>query len=272
MVFAVPSHAMRAVARAAAAHLYRGTPVCVSATKGIETDTLMFMSEVLAEELPARLRGRVAVLSGPSFAKELAQRLPTAVVVSARDAGVVGQVIQRFRTDYLRAYASDDVAGVECGGAIKNVIAIAAGAVDGLGLGHNTRAALITRGLAEIARLAMARGGSALTLAGLAGMGDLVLTCTGELSRNRTVGFKMARGRPLASILAGLGHVAEGITTAKSAYDLSRKLGVDMPITAEVHAVLYADKPVPQAVEDLMARELGYEFDPRAVARATLGK
>jgi glycerol-3-phosphate dehydrogenase (NAD(P)+) len=269
VVFAVPSHAMRAVARAASGHLRDGAPVCVSATKGIETDTLMFMNEVLAEELPVGVHDRLAVLSGPSFARELAQRRPTAVVVAARDAGVVSQIIQRFRTDYLRAYASDDVVGVECGGALKNVIAIAAGAVDGLGFGHNTRAALITRGLAEVAKLAMARGGSALTLAGLAGMGDLVLTCTGELSRNRTVGFEMARGRSLADVLAGLGHVAEGITTAKSAHDLSKKLGVEMPITSEVHAVLYADKPVSQAVHDLMSRELGYEFDPRTVARAT---
>jgi glycerol-3-phosphate dehydrogenase (NAD(P)+) len=268
IVFVVPSHAMRAVARAASAHVGAGVPI-VSATKGMETDTLMFMDEVLAEELPAHSRGQIAVLSGPSFAKELAMRLPTAMVVAARDADVGAQVMKRFHTAYLRTYASEDVAGVECGGALKNVIAIAAGAVDGLGFGHNTRAALITRGLAEVAKLAMARGGSALTLAGLAGMGDLVLTCTGELSRNRTVGYQMAQGLSLESVVAGLGHVAEGIKTAKSAYELAKKLGVEMPITSEVYAVLYNDKPVSQAVSDLMARELGYEFDPRAVARAT---
>jgi glycerol-3-phosphate dehydrogenase (NAD(P)+) len=178
--------------------------------------------------------------------------------------------MRRFHTPFLRTYASDDVPGVECGGALKNVIAIAAGVVDGMGFGHNTRAALITRGLAEIAHVAMARGGSALTLAGLAGMGDLVLTCTGELSRNRTVGFELGKGRTLADILAGLGHVAEGVKTARSAHDLARKLGVDMPITREVYAVLYEDKPVQKAVFDLMARELGHEFDPRAVARATM--
>lgn len=177
----------------------------------------------------------------------------------------------RFHTAYLRTYASDDVVGVQCGGALKNVIAIAAGAVDGMRFGHNTRAALITRGLAEVARLALARGGSALTLAGLAGMGDLVLTCTGELSRNRTVGYELGKGRALAEILGSLGHVAEGVNTAKSAYDLAKRLGVDMPITAEVHAVLYGGKAVKDAVRDLMARELGYEFDPRAIARATLG-
>ena len=178
--------------------------------------------------------------------------------------------MKRFHTPYLRTYASDDVPGVECGGALKNVVAIAAGVVDGMGFGHNTRAALITRGLAEIAKLAMARGGSALTLAGLAGMGDLVLTCTGELSRNRTVGYEMGKGRKLDDVLAGLGHVAEGVKTARSAYDLARKLGVDMPITAEVYAVLYEDKPVAAGgAWTSMARELGHEFDPRAVARAT---
>lgn len=272
LVFVVPSHGMRDVARAAAPYVQRaseGVPI-VSATKGIENDSLMFMDEVLCEELPAFARDRMAFLSGPSFAKELANRLPTAVVVAAHSPDVAGDVMKRFHTPYLRTYASDDVVGVECGGALKNVIAIAAGAVDGMGFGHNTRAALITRGLAEVAKLAMARGGSALTLAGLAGMGDLVLTCTGDLSRNRTVGFEMGRGRKLAEVLSGLGHVAEGVKTAKSAYDLSRKLGVDMPITHEVHAVLYDDKPVQQAVKDLMARELGYEFDPKAVARATL--
>ncbi len=175
--------------------------------------------------------------------------------------------MSRFHTPYLRLYNSDDIPGVECGGAMKNVIAIAAGAIDGLGLGHNTRAALITRGLAEIARLAIARGGSPLTLSGLAGMGDLVLTCTGDLSRNRTVGFELGKGRKLGEILANLGHVAEGVKTAKSAFDLSTKMNVDMPITREVHAVLYQDKSVKQAVKDLMARELGPEFDPGYVVR-----
>jgi glycerol-3-phosphate dehydrogenase (NAD(P)+) len=269
LVFVVPSHATRDVARAAAPHVHSGVPV-VSATKGIENESLMFMDDILAQELPAHARHNLAFLSGPSFAEELARHLPTAVVVAAHDPEVAAQVMKRFHTPYLRTYASDDVAGVECGGALKNVIAIAAGAVDGLGFGHNTRAALITRGLAEIARVAMARGGSALTLAGLAGMGDLVLTCTGELSRNRTVGFELGKGRKLVEVLAGLGHVAEGVKTAKSAYELSKKLGVDTPITSEVYAVLYEDKPVQQAVKDLMARELGYEFDPRAVARATL--
>ncbi|HLK40886.1 MAG TPA: NAD(P)H-dependent glycerol-3-phosphate dehydrogenase [Polyangiaceae bacterium] len=269
VVSVVPSHATREVMRAAAPHLGPGVPI-VGATKGIENDSLMFMDEVMEQELPAHARTQLAFLSGPSFAKELASRLPTAVVVAAHDGGVGERVQKRFHTPYLRTYASSDVVGVECGGALKNVIAIAAGAVDGLGFGHNTRAAIITRGLAEVAKLAMARGGSALTLAGLAGLGDLVLTCTGDLSRNRTVGHEMGRGRKLPEVLATLGHVAEGVKTAQSAYQLSRKLGVDMPITSEVYAVLYEDKPVQQAVKDLMSRELGYEFDPRAIARATL--
>jgi len=269
IVFVVPSHATRDVARAAAPHVHSGVPV-VSATKGIENDSLMFMDQILTSELPHHARQQLTFLSGPSFAKELAAGQPTAVVIAAHDAEVGSKVMKRFHTPYLRTYASDDVAGVECGGALKNVIAIAAGAVEGMGFGHNARAALITRGLAELARLAMARGGSALTLAGLAGLGDLVLTCTGEASRNRTVGYEMGRGRKLADVLGSLGHVAEGVRTAKSAYDLSRKLGVEMPITSAVYSVLYEDKPVHEAVRELMARELGYEFDPRAVARATL--
>jgi glycerol-3-phosphate dehydrogenase (NAD(P)+) len=269
IVFVVPSHATREVARAAAPHVRHGVPV-VSATKGIENGSLMFMDEILSMELPPHARSHLTFLSGPSFAKELAVGQPTAVVIAAHDMDVGARVMKRFHTHYLRTYASDDVAGVECGGALKNVIAIAAGAVDGMGFGHNTRAALITRGLAELARLAMARGGSALTLAGLAGLGDLVLTCTGEASRNRTVGYEMGRGRKLADVLGSLGHVAEGVRTAKSAHDLSKKLGVDMPITSAVYTVLYEDKPVQQALKELMARELGYEFDPRAVARATM--
>jgi len=266
VVFVAPSHATREVAALAGPFVPAGVPI-VSATKGIENDSLMFMDEVLASELPAAARDQLAFLSGPSFARELAAKLPTAVVVASRNADVGATVMRRFHTPFLRLYASDDVPGVECGGALKNVIAIAAGAVDGLGFGHNTRAALITRGLAEVARLAMARGGQALTLAGLAGMGDLVLTCTGELSRNRTVGYEMGRGRRLDEVLAGLGHVAEGVKTAKSAFDLSVKLGVEMPITREVYAALYEGKPAAQVVVDLMARELGPEFDAQATAQ-----
>ncbi len=265
IVFVVPSHATREVARIAGPLIAHEVPI-VSATKGIENDSLMFMDEVLRDELPGHCHPMLSFLSGPSFAKELAAHLPTAVVIACENEELCGNVMRRFHLPYLRLYASTDVPGVECGGALKNVIAIATGAIDGLGYGFNTRAALITRGLAEIARLAMARGGQPLTLAGLAGMGDLVLTCTGELSRNRTVGVELGKGRKLSDVLAGLGHVAEGVKTAKSAYDLSQKLGVEMPIMAEVYRVLYEDKPLQRAVSDLMARELGPEFEPAAIA------
>ena len=259
LVFVAPSHATREVARAAARYVREGVPI-VSATKGIENESLMFVDEILEAELPAFARSHLAFLSGPSFAKELASELPTGVVIASKNETVRLDVMHRFHTGHLRTYGSDDVAGVECGGALKNVIAIAAGAADGLGFGYNTRAMLITRGLAEIARLATARGGNPLTLAGLAGMGDLVLTCTGELSRNRRVGVEMGQGRKLPDILRDLGHVAEGVKTAKSAFELAAKMGVDMPITRETYAVLYEDKPVREALRDLMQRELGPEF------------
>jgi glycerol-3-phosphate dehydrogenase (NAD(P)+) len=267
VVFVAPSHATREVAQLAAPFISNGTPI-VSATKGIENDSLMFMDEVLREELPKHVGEHLTFLSGPSFAKELANHLPTAVVIASKSSATCEIVMRRFHSPYLRTYASEDVIGVECGGALKNVIAIAAGACDGLGFGSNTRAALITRGLAEVARLSVARGGSPLTLAGLAGMGDLVLTCTGELSRNRTVGLELGKGKKLADVLASLGHVAEGVKTTKSAYDLSQKLHVDMPITGEIYKVIYEDKPAERAVVDLMARELGPEFDMDVVRQA----
>jgi glycerol-3-phosphate dehydrogenase (NAD(P)+) len=177
--------------------------------------------------------------------------------------------MERFHASYMRTYASKDIPGVECGGAIKNVIAICAGAADGLGFGHNTRAMLITRGLSEMVRLSLARGGEAITLAGLAGMGDLVLTCTGDLSRNRTVGLELGKGRKLADILSGLGHVAEGVKTAKSAYDLQKKLGLELPIITEAYRVLYEDKPALDAVKDLMSRELTAEFESVRTIKAS---
>jgi glycerol-3-phosphate dehydrogenase (NAD(P)+) len=201
-------------------------------------------------------------LSGPSFAREVAAGLPTVVVAAARDLVLAREVQQAFWTeDRFRVYLSDDVLGVEVGGALKNVIAIAAGASDGLGFGHNARAALITRGLAEIARLAMKMGGDALTLAGLAGMGDLVLTCTGELSRNRHVGFELGKGRTLDEILGEMRQVAEGVRTAKSAHMLARREGVYMPIVEMVHAVLYENLPLRRAVSELMNRSAGHELD-----------
>ncbi len=196
--------------------------------------------------------------------------MPTAIVIAAHDAAVGAQVMRRFHTPYLRTYASDDVVGVECGGALKNVIAIAAGAVDGMGFGHNTRAALITRGLSEVAKLAMARGGSALTLAGLAGMGDLVLTCTGELSRNRTVGHEMGRGKSLDEVLATLGHVAEGVRTAKSAHESSRRSSASRCRSrARFTPGRHEQASSRRVVQTSTARELGHEFDPVAIAAAT---
>ena len=258
VVVVVPSHGLRAVMRDARPHIPESALLC-SATKGIENESLMLMSDVLLEELGHAVQPRLTYLSGPSFAKEVAARMPTTVVVAGTAERETETVQRAFATDMFRTYASSDVTGVEIGGALKNVIAIAAGVSDGLGFGHNTRAGLITRGLAEIGRLAAKKGANPLTLAGLAGMGDLVLTCTGDLSRNRTVGFELGKGRTLGDILATLGHVAEGVKTTKSTYDLGNKLGVDMPITAEVFRILYEDKPPRQAVADLMNRALSRE-------------
>jgi len=202
----------------------------------------------------------VGVISGPSFAEEVAHALPTAVTVAASDAKVAQAVAQRLRSETFRAYVSDDLTGVEIGGAVKNILAIAAGASDGLGFGHNARAALITRGLAETGRLSAALGGKRETLMGLAGLGDLVLTCTGDLSRNRRVGLALAQARPLEAILAELGHVAEGVAAARDVRTLSAALGVDMPICAAVYRVLYESLPPRRAVETLLEREPGAEF------------
>lgn len=260
VILAVPSHAFRQTLTSARDVLPRSAAL-VTATKGIENDSLMLMSEITSDVLGAGAAARHAVLSGPSFAKEVALGLPTNVVVAARDHGLAQQIQRLVSTDRFRVYSSDDPIGVEVGGALKNVIAIAAGACDGLGFGYNTRAALITRGLAELTRLAVAKGGSPLTLSGLSGMGDLVLTCTGELSRNRTVGFELGKGRALDDVLGGLGHVAEGVLTARSAYHLARRLEVELPICFEVYRVLYEGKAPKDAVSDVLTRPLKREFD-----------
>ncbi len=257
VVCAVPSQHTRAVVREVKARL-AGKLLCC-ASKGIETGSLMLLSEVMVDELGAEAEPRLTFLSGPSFAKELAEKVPTAVTVASHNPAAAEQVQRAFANDTLRVYATEDVVGVEVGGALKNVVAIAAGIIDGLGFGLNCRAALITRGLAEIGRLAAKKGANPMTLAGLAGVGDLVLTCTGGLSRNRTVGVELGKGRKLAEILASLGHVAEGVETTKSAYQLGQKIGVPMPITEEVYKVLYEDKPAKQAVVDLMGRPLVHE-------------
>jgi glycerol-3-phosphate dehydrogenase (NAD(P)+) len=251
VVSAVPSHGTRDIVRAAAPFIGREA-IVVSATKGLEQDTLLRMSEVLAQEL--RPGVHVAVLSGPSFAAEMSRELPTAVSVASGDASVVEQVQEEFRSPYFRLYGTADVAGVEIGGALKNVIAIAAGLAEGLGLGHNAQAGLITRGLAEMSRLACAVGGRRETLAGLTGLGDLVLTCTGALSRNRQVGLELATGRSLNEVLAGMKMVAEGVRTTDAALALASRHGVELPIAAQVAELLAGRKDARTALCELMLR------------------
>ena len=253
LVVAVPSEYCRATFAELAARA-EPSAVLVSATKGLETDTLRRMSEVAAAEAPGRA---LAVLSGPSFAAEVARQLPTAVVVASADHALAERVQRTLSTRSFRVYSSEDVTGVELAGAVKNVIAIAAGIVDGLGYGHNTVAALITRGLAEISRLAVALGGRPDTLAGLAGLGDLVLTCTGSLSRNRTVGQRLGRGQSLAEAAAGI-H-PEGVRTTLATAALAERHGIDMPIVRQMKAVLYEGKPPREALEELMLRSLKRE-------------
>jgi len=254
----VPSHAMRTVMAEAAPFFEPGVPI-VSASKGIENESLMTMEAVLCDVLPSSTRGDLAFLSGPSFARETLLEMATAVTVAARTTEVADMVQQAFSTPFFRVYTTDDVVGVEFGGALKNVIAIAAGIVAGMGLGHNTRAALLTRGLAEISRLAMHHGANPLTLGGLSGMGDLVLTCTGDLSRNRAVGYRLGQGESLHQILSEMKEVAEGVKTTKSAYDLARREDVEMPITTEVYRILYDGKPAQTALMELMSRQLKRE-------------
>jgi glycerol-3-phosphate dehydrogenase (NAD(P)+) len=258
VVLAVPSHGLRSVLREAAAAVPRGV-VFVSATKGLETGTLRRMSEVVAEE--ARHPDPVVVLSGPSFAAEVASGMPTALVAASVDAAAVRAVQEEFRSPSFRLYGSDDVVGVEIGAALKNIIAIAAGAVEAVHLGHNALAALITRGLAEISRLSSAMGGRRETLSGLSGLGDLVLTCTGTLSRNRHVGLELGRGRPLAEILASTRMVAEGVTTTAAALALAARHGVELPIAAEMAGVLAGHQTAEAAVSRLMLRRQRDERD-----------
>jgi glycerol-3-phosphate dehydrogenase (NAD(P)+) len=251
VVAAVPSHGCRGVIHTAAP-FFSPDAVIVSATKGLEADTLLRMSEVIAQETGADRR--VVVLSGPSFAIEVARERPTAVLAASYDARAIELVQHEFRGPAFRLYGSDDVIGVEIGGAMKNSIAIAAGVVEGLGLGHNALAALITRGLAELTRLACAAGGRRETLSGLSGLGDLVLTCTGHLSRNRHVGIELARGRPLSEIVAGMKMVAEGVRTTGAALALGSKYGVELPIVTQMAEVLDGRADVSTALETLMLR------------------
>lgn len=251
VVIAVPSHGLRALLRQAVPHLPAGA-ILVSATKGLEADTLASMSQVMTEE--TRGLHPVVVLSGPSFAAEVARELPTALVAASHDETAVRCVQEEFRGAAFRLYASDDVVGVEIGAALKNVIAIAAGLVQSMGLGHNATSALITRGLSEISRLAFAMGGRRETLSGLSGLGDLVLTCTGGLSRNRHVGMELGRGRPLAEILASMKMVAEGVRTTSVALALAQAHGIELPIVAKMQEVLDGRRQPREAVADLMGR------------------
>ena len=249
-----PSQFVRGVMQGAREHLAPDA-IVVSASKGIETSTLERMDEVLRDVLGEDLAGRFAVLSGPSFAAEVARGAPTAVVAASSSEEVARAVQALFQNHFFRVYTNNDVIGVELGGALKNVIALAAGVTSGLGFGHNTLAAVITRGLAEITRLGVALGAQRTTFAGLAGVGDLVLTCTGELSRNRTVGYRLGRGENLPAILGEMHAVAEGVKTAQAVHDLARRHGVEMPISEEVHAMLVEGKSPEDALRSLMSRD-----------------
>jgi glycerol-3-phosphate dehydrogenase (NAD(P)+) len=254
VLFAVPSHVARAVLRDIACHLKTPVPF-ISAAKGIEEASLKLMTQVMADELPQFCEPLLMVLSGPSFAAEVSRGQPTAVCLAGHDLAPVRALQGLLMSPTFRVYVDQDMIGVQLGGALKNVIALAAGVVDGLGLGQNARAALITRGLAEMVRLGVAMGADARTFYGLSGVGDLVLTCTGPLSRNRTVGVRLGKGEPLAAILQNMQAVAEGVRTARAARGLALRYGVEMPIVQEVNAVLFEGKACRQAVADLMERE-----------------
>jgi glycerol-3-phosphate dehydrogenase (NAD(P)+) len=256
----VPSHGVREVWSRAARHV-EPRALVISATKGIEVGSGKLMSEVLREELPAAVHERLVVLSGPSFAHEIALRRPTAVALACRNETYAIAAQTMISSPVLRCYSNPDVVGVELAGALKNVVAIAVGVVDGLGLGLNSRAALITRGLAEITRLGLHLGADRATFQGLAGMGDLVLTCTGDLSRNRQLGLRIARGERVDEVVASTHQVAEGLRTTRSAYELAQKHGVEMPITEAAYQLLYDGKPLEVVMRELTARQLRSELD-----------
>lgn len=259
VALAVPSQYLRDVAAKCGPHIAPGTAV-VSLVKGLENGTLLRMTEVLSQVLPA-FRDRFAVLSGPTFSGEVARGMPAGATVASEDPAVAAALQSAFSGKRFRVYAGTDVTGIEIGGALKNVMAIAAGMSDGLGFGHNARALLISRGLAEISRLGIRLGADPQTFYGLSGLGDLVLTCTGDLSRNRTVGMRIGKGERLDDILAGMHMVAEGVMTAHAAVDLSRRTGVAMPISEQVHLILGEGKDVRAAVTELLSRTLRKEKD-----------
>jgi glycerol-3-phosphate dehydrogenase (NAD(P)+) len=254
---ATPSHLLRGIVRRGVSDLDPSATVCV-ASKGIESDTLALMSEVVAQEAPGRA---VVALSGPSFASEVVAKQPTAIVAASNDETASTMVQEALSNTHFRVYTHDDIIGVELGGSLKNVMAVAAGIVEGVGLGFNARAALITRGLAEMTRLGNALGARAATFAGLAGIGDLVLTCTGSLSRNRALGMAIGEGATLDEALAGKETIAEGVTTTRSAQALAAREGVEMPIVTTVHRILFDRYPARIALTELMSRELRAEQD-----------
>ncbi|MEJ2163900.1 MAG: NAD(P)-dependent glycerol-3-phosphate dehydrogenase [Desulfobacterales bacterium] len=260
VVVVVPSHVMRETTLKMAGHISKET-IIVSASKGIENETHLTMTGVMRETLTEIPPDHLAVISGPSFASEVARKLPTVVTAASKDSETAALVQQVLVTPYFRVYTSSDLIGVELGGSLKNVIAIAAGVIDGLKLGLNTRAALITRGMTEIRRLGLKMGANPRTFTGLAGFGDLILTCTGHLSRNHTVGQKIGQGEKIQDILGQMRMVAEGVKTAKSVYDLSRSLQVEMPISHETYRILYEDLSPREAVTRLMTRDLKQELD-----------
>ncbi len=257
VVYVAPSHVLRLVAASGAGDV-RPDAVLAVATKGIERESFALMTDVVAEAVPGR---SVVALSGPSFAAEVAARQPTAIVAASEHAAAAQLTQRALSSGEFRVYTHDDVAGVELGGALKNVMAVATGIVDGLGLGFNSRAALITRGLAEMTRLGAALGAQPATFAGLAGLGDLVLTCTGSLSRNRAVGVEIGQGRPLDEVLSARDTVAEGVLNTQSARALAERLEVEMPIVEAVHGILFEGRPVRPAVAELMTRALRAEQD-----------
>jgi glycerol-3-phosphate dehydrogenase (NAD(P)+) len=259
VAIAVPSHHLREVARQAAAYLTPGAGV-VSLAKGVENGTLQRMTEVLAEELPT-FSDRLAALSGPTFAREVAEGKPTGATLASADEAVAGALQAALSGRRFRVYAETDVVGTEIGGALKNVMAIAAGMSDGLGFGHNARSLLIARGLVEVSRLGVRLGARPQTFAGLSGLGDLVLTCTGDLSRNRTVGMRVGRGEGIAGVLSGMRMVAEGVNTARAAADLALRTGIPMPISEQVYRILHEGKDARTAVDELFARALRAERD-----------
>jgi len=259
IIFVAPSQFMRQTLIKLKNFILKSA-ILVSATKGIENDTLALPAEMIADTMPADTANRACFLSGPTFAKELIKKHPTAGIIASKDPEAAKLAQEALSAPWLRLYVSEDVAGAELGGALKNVIAIAAGISDGLGLGHNSRVALITRGLTEMTRLGMALGAQERTFSGLSGIGDLVLTCSGDLSRNRAVGIRIGEGETLKEILDSMTAVAEGVATSLSVYNLAKREGVDMPISNEVYRTLYEGKDPKQAVFDLMSRELKPEF------------